>query len=88
VYDDIGCKVVLELERIISSLSLDVMHDVSAASVCLTGGRTANYLYRLPRVKKLLLENFSNFYFGDERCVGPDHQDSNYKMAIEALFSY
>src|SRR5262249_43901846 len=25
-------------------------------------------------------------YFGDERCVAPDHSDSNYRMAKAALF--
>ena len=27
------------------------------------------------------------FYFGDERCVPPDHPESNYRMAEESLFS-
>ena len=27
------------------------------------------------------------FFWGDERCVPPDHQDSNYRMAYEALLS-
>lgn len=27
------------------------------------------------------------FFWGDERCVPPDHQDSNYRMATEALLS-
>jgi 6-phosphogluconolactonase len=27
-----------------------------------------------------------NIYFGDERCVPPDHPDSNYRMAREAMF--
>lgn len=27
-----------------------------------------------------------HFYFGDERCVAPDHPDSNYRMAKESLF--
>jgi 6-phosphogluconolactonase len=27
------------------------------------------------------------FWFGDERCVGPDHPKSNYRMAREALFA-
>ena len=27
------------------------------------------------------------YYFGDERCVSPDHQDSNYGMVKRALFS-
>lgn len=28
-----------------------------------------------------------HFYFGDERCVPPQHADSNYRMANETLFS-
>ncbi len=28
------------------------------------------------------------FYWGDERHVSPDHQDSNYRMAQEALLSH
>lgn len=27
------------------------------------------------------------FFWGDERCVPPDHADSNYKMAFDALLS-
>ena len=27
-------------------------------------------------------------FFGDERCVPPDHPDSNYRMAYEALLSH
>jgi 6-phosphogluconolactonase len=26
------------------------------------------------------------FYFGDERCVSPDHPESNYGMAMRTLF--
>jgi 6-phosphogluconolactonase len=26
------------------------------------------------------------YYFGDERCVPPEHQDSNYGMVRETLF--
>src|ERR1700683_5703282 len=28
-----------------------------------------------------------DIYWGDERCVPPDHQDSNYKMAYDAMLS-
>ena len=28
-----------------------------------------------------------NFFFGDERAVAPDHRDSNYRLAREALLS-
>ena len=27
-----------------------------------------------------------SFYFGDERCVTPDHAESNYGMAMKTLF--
>ena len=28
-----------------------------------------------------------HFFWGDERCVPPDHPDSNYRMALESLLS-
>jgi 6-phosphogluconolactonase len=28
-----------------------------------------------------------HFFWGDERCVPPDHPDSNYRMAVETLLS-
>jgi len=52
----------------------------------LTGGKTAKHLY----------QNWANitpwdhrkikYYFGDERCVPPDHQESNYGMLKQTLF--
>jgi 6-phosphogluconolactonase len=32
--------------------------------------------------------NKVHVFFGDERTVGPDHEDSNYRMAREALLSH
>ena len=29
-----------------------------------------------------------SFYFGDERCVPPDHDESNYGMEMQTLFSH
>jgi 6-phosphogluconolactonase len=61
-----------------------------AFHVALAGGSTPRRLYarlaqddyrqRLPWAK-------THIYFGDERCVPPDHADSNYRMAHEALLS-
>ena len=59
-------------------------------SVALAGGRTPKRLYEL-----LASEPFSNradwsrvyLFFGDERCVPPDHPDSNYAMVHRALLS-
>jgi len=59
-------------------------------SVALAGGNTPRRVYEL-----LATERFKNrvewsqvhIFFGDERCVPPEHPDSNYAMAYEALIS-
>src|SRR5258705_2556925 len=59
-------------------------------SVALAGGNTPRQVYEL-----LATEQFKNrvewpqvhFFLGDERCVPPEHPDSNYAMAYEALIS-
>jgi len=72
--------------------------DLAAASenasgqfcVALSGGTTPKRVYEL-----LPTEDFSSridwsrvqLFFGDERAVPPDHPDSNYRMANEALIS-
>jgi 6-phosphogluconolactonase len=56
--------------------------------VVLAGGNTPRELYLL-----LAQENWqsrvpwgkTHVFFGDERCVPPDHADSNFRMAREAL---
>lgn len=57
-------------------------------SVMLTGGRSAERLYKawakLPAFQRL--ENVG-FFFGDERCVPPDHPASNYGMVRRTLFA-
>ena len=56
-------------------------------SVMLTGGRSAARLYKawrdLPAFQQMI---GVSFYFGDERCVPPDHAESNYGMAMQILF--
>lgn len=63
------------------------IHEKGCCSVMLTGGRSACRLYeawvRLPDFNKL---SGVSFYFGDERCVPPDHPESNYGMAMRTLF--
>jgi 6-phosphogluconolactonase len=59
-------------------------------SLVLSGGSTPKALYELlagePYRSQL---NWSNveIYFGDERCVPPDHPDSNFLMAHTAMLS-
>lgn len=57
-------------------------------AVALSGGSTPRALYSL-----LATSEFStqldwrriHLFFGDERCVPPDHADSNYRMVTESL---
>lgn len=57
-------------------------------SVALAGGSTPRALYvLLARDGAALGIDWAkvHFFWGDERCVPPDHTDSNYRMAFEAL---
>ncbi len=60
-----------------------------SCSVVLAGGNTPRSVYQAlvahdaPKRRRRLPS--VEFFFGDERCVPPDHPDSNYKMAREAL---
>jgi 6-phosphogluconolactonase len=59
-------------------------------SIVLSGGSTPIGLYRLlagefaPRMPWAQ----SHFFWGDERMVPPDHPDSNYRAAMEAMLSH
>jgi 6-phosphogluconolactonase len=60
-------------------------------TVALSGGSTPKRLYQL-----LAAEPFRSqvdwgrveIFWGDERCVPPDHPDSNYRMAREAMLEH
>jgi 6-phosphogluconolactonase len=64
-----------------------VLLERGSCSVMLTGGRSAHYLYQvwgaLPEFSRM---RDVHFYFGDERCVSPDHPESNYGLAMRTLF--
>lgn len=57
--------------------------------IALAGGTTPRALYQ--QLSQMRNDDFCHwerirFYFGDERSVPPDHDDSNYRMAMESLF--
>ncbi len=55
-------------------------------TVALSGGRIPNLLYAalLASDERRLLDQV-DFFWGDERCVPPNHEESNYKLAAENL---
>ena len=59
--------------------------------VALTGGSTPKTLYSLlasdAALRAQLPWDKMYLYFGDERSVGPDHADSNFRMASETMLS-
>ncbi len=58
--------------------------------VSLAGGRTPEPLYRLlskPPYSRSIDWSKVHLFFGDERCVPPDHRRSNYRMVRKALIS-
>jgi 6-phosphogluconolactonase len=73
---------------------LEISHDPAGAAaallaearghVCITGGSTPRTAYE--RAAELR-QDWSDveFWFTDERCVAPDHEHSNHRMAEQAL---
>lgn len=57
-------------------------------SLVLSGGSTPRALYRVlaepPFLDDIPWENI-HIFWGDERCVPPDHRHSNYAMAFDAM---
>lgn len=59
-------------------------------SVALSGGSTPKQMYQLlasDEFKEQIDWAKVHVFFGDERCVPPNHADSNYRLADEALLS-
>jgi 6-phosphogluconolactonase len=78
-----------EVAEQFSSYFVDQVKDKGTFHVALSGGSTPKIVF------DVLAENFSDkvdwnkvhFYWGDERCVPPSDEQSNYKMTVEHLFS-
>src|ERR1700733_14691271 len=60
-------------------------------SVALSGGSTPKLLYSLlatdPDLRPKVPWDKMQLFFGDERHVGPDDPQSNFKMAAESMFN-
>lgn len=64
-----------------------VINRRGVCNIMLTGGNTAERLYSYwARSSALPIEKMC-LLFGDERCVPPDHVDSNYALVMRTLFA-
>jgi 6-phosphogluconolactonase len=70
--------------------SLSEESGTAPRAIALSGGSTPKLLYETlaqPPFRDSVLWERLELFFGDERSVPPDHPDSNYRMANEALLS-
>lgn len=56
-------------------------------AISLAGGGTPKPIYEQLAQTDGIDWSVVDIFFGDERCVPPDHADSNYKMAAETLLN-
>jgi 6-phosphogluconolactonase len=85
-----AAAVTQEAARRLLAIADDAIAQRGAFTVALAGGSSPASLYRLLAAPSFVHEidwPHSHIYFGDERCVPPDHPDSNFKMAQEALLA-
>lgn len=61
------------------------LNERARASLCLTGGSTPAPAYRQLALVEDIEWDRVHVFWGDERAVGPNHADSNYRMARETL---
>jgi len=71
-------------------LTTDAARARGRCAVALSGGSSPRGVYRLlgaPAFRTRVRWSDIHFFWGDERHVPPDHPDSNYRMAVEAMLS-
>jgi 6-phosphogluconolactonase len=76
--------------RIVTAAEVKLQNTQCFFSLVLSGGSTPKSLYELLASEPYRSQlNWSKIeiYFGDERCVPPDHAESNYLMAHTAMLS-
>jgi 6-phosphogluconolactonase len=70
----------------LAAAAADLFLEVAPKTIALAGGTTPRQCYeRLASLDYPWTE--VDVFFGDERCIPPDHPDSNFRMAHEALLS-
>ncbi len=67
--------------------SVDEFLGKGNCSLMLTGGTSAERLYRYWCDSYQWHHDGIRYFFGDERCVGPEHAESNFAMVKRVLFA-
>ena len=69
----------------------EAVREMGSFNVTLAGGSTPKALYNLlindPTLRSQVPWDKMHVFFGDERHVAPDHPDSNFRMATEAMIA-
>lgn len=60
--------------------------ETASGHICITGGSTPKKAYERLATQRADWSGV-HFWFTDERCVPPDHEQSNFRMVDEALLS-
>jgi 6-phosphogluconolactonase len=72
------------------TLARAAAQDARHFAVALSGGSTPKGLYTLlaaPEYREQIPWSRVHLFWGDERCVPPDHPESNYRMVQESLLT-
>jgi 6-phosphogluconolactonase len=88
---DNGEAVSRQAAEMLVSLVLEKLKTNDSFAVALSGGSTPKNLFSILANDETLRNRMPwdriHFFWGDERHVPPDHQDSNYHMTNEAMLS-
>lgn len=72
-----------------ATLLINMARGTKIFAIGLSGGSTPRALYEtMARRQSELDWKAIHLFWGDERCVPPDHPDSNYRMAYESLIQH
>lgn len=91
-------RILKSLEQVSATAAEEIIQLAASAvekrgvfRIALSGGSTPKTLYTKlssDDLKKQMPWRSTHFFWSDERTVPPDHPDSNYRMAREAMFKH
>ena len=86
-----GAAIAKRAAQEFSQAAASAVREKGSFNVALAGGSTPKALYSLlvndPTLRSQVPWDKMHLFFGDERHVPPDHPDSNFRMATEAMIA-